>query len=74
MKINISIHGLKIENQKLAERIMLERLKIATKEILTGENKDLFGFRDMFESDIEVEVEEHAGMNKYFSNIRQKRE
>jgi hypothetical protein len=62
MRLSVSIHGLKIENQEAAENFLKGWIRTETLAGLKGNNASLFGFRDWFESDIEVEVEEHAGV------------
>ena len=60
LNIGIYIHGLNIEDEaamKLLVRFIREQIKAE----LLGRNKEIFGFRDEFDSDIEVEVLEYAG-------------
>jgi hypothetical protein len=60
LEISIQIHGLAIEDEA-AVNFLTGLIKEATKGALLGHNKDLFSFRNEFESDIQVEVETHAG-------------
>jgi hypothetical protein len=64
LRLSISIHGLKIKDQELAEDFLKGWLKEATKAALKGSSASLFNFRDEFDTDIEVEIDEFAGKGK----------
>ena len=59
LKLSIEIHGLDADDA--APDFLAGYLQAATKACLTGSQRDRFKFRNEFESDIEVEVEETAG-------------
>ena len=58
-RLSIAVHGL--DADKGALEFLVGWLKAATLAGLMGNQRDLFRFRNEFESDIEVEVEETAG-------------
>jgi len=58
VNINISIHGLGIKNSSAFD-FLKKDIKKLTKNYLKGHR--LFEFRDEFESDIQVDIEEYAG-------------
>jgi len=66
--INIQIHGLKIDEQEVAENFLTGQIREATKAALKGNNASLFNFRDEFESDIEVDVTDFAGIAEHPCN------
>ena len=68
LNINIQIHGLKIDEQEAAENFLTGWIKAGTLAALTGFNADLFNFRDEFESDIEVDVTDFAGIAEHPCN------
>lgn len=67
MKFSISIHGLDVEDAVIIKHIK-SCLREATKNVLLGDMKKYFNFRNEFESDIEVEFEELAGKFSMKSN------
>ena len=56
VKLNISIHGLQTDQEAI--NLLIERLRQATAEILRDQQ---FGFRNKFDGDLEIEIEESAG-------------
>jgi hypothetical protein len=68
LNINIQIHGLKIDEQEVAENLLMGWLKAETMAILKGSNAPLFNFRDEFESDIEVDITDFAGIAEHPCN------
>ena len=58
-RLSIAVHGL--DTDKEALEFLVGWLRAATFAGLMGHNRDSFRFRNEFESDIEVEVEETAG-------------
>ncbi|OPY82495.1 MAG: hypothetical protein A4E65_00795 [Syntrophorhabdus sp. PtaU1.Bin153] len=61
LNFSIAIHGMEIEDKDLAVDYLKGWLREATYAALMGNNKELFKFRNEFDSDIEVELEESAG-------------
>lgn len=59
IQITVSVHGLDADLG--AGLYLAADVRNAVRETLLGNLKDLFGFRNMFDSDIEVEVTEEAG-------------
>lgn len=60
IQLTVSIHGLNADiNSSL---YLAAEVRQAVRETLLGSLKELYGFRDMFDSDIEVEVTEEAGV------------
>jgi hypothetical protein len=55
----VAINGLSASNDAL--ELLRDRIREATKALLLGELRDSLNFRDEFDSDIEVEIEERAG-------------
>ena len=60
LNISISIHGLEIEDQNSVD-FLVGWIRQETLAGLLGRNKNLFKFRNEFESDVEVEVTEIGG-------------
>ena len=59
--LSVKIYGLKIENlEDEMKNFLVGYLYGATKTALLAHHKDKFNFRDMLDSDIEVEIEEIA--------------
>lgn len=58
-RLSIAVHGLDADEGAL--EFLVGWLRAATFAGLMGHNRDSFRFRNEFESDIEVEVEETAG-------------
>lgn len=60
VKFSVAIHGIDAEDDVVIG-FMRGWLKAAVKAELEGNMKDYFKFRDGFESDIEIELDEYAG-------------
>ena len=60
LDINVAIHGVDISDE-VATNYIVGWIREATKAVLLGSQKDSFKFRNGFESDIEVEVNEYIG-------------
>lgn len=60
LELRVAIHGLGIKD-KSSIGFLEEWIKETTKAGLLGHQKDVYNFRDEFESDIEVELVQYAG-------------
>ncbi|HEX19660.1 MAG TPA: hypothetical protein ENG78_02405 [Acidiferrobacteraceae bacterium] len=61
IKLSVAIHGLDIKDEELAVDFLKGWLKSAVIDALSGNNKELFNFRDEYVSDIEIEFVEKSG-------------
>ena len=62
VKIGIAIHGLEIEDASSID-FLVGWLREATKAALPGNQAKTFNYRDVYDDDIVIEIEEHAGKN-----------
>ena len=60
LSFNVSIHGLDVKDKDDVD-FLIGWLKTSTLACLMGKCKEHFGFRDEYESDIEVTLIEYAG-------------
>ena len=69
VRLSIAIHGLDADED--APEFLVGWLKAATLAGLCGHQSDRFRFRNEYDSDIEVEIEETAGIDSRDSGIVQ---
>ena len=60
LSIGVEIHGIEIKDDA-ALGFLTGWIKTATYAALMGNMKDLYNFRNEFDDDIKVEIEEQAG-------------
>ena len=60
VRFGVSIHGIQVQDPAAVE-FLKGWIRAETVAGLTGHQKSLFNFRDEFDSDVEVEIEETAG-------------
>jgi len=60
MQFTVSIHGVDVKDEAHAN-FMAGWVREAVKACLLGHQKEGFGYRNEFDSDIEVELSEYAG-------------